>query len=122
MNQEHHGTKPAPQPDQEQHPREDIDSLGQYNPAETLQRKTIQQVGEINKKKEEEAKKQSGETTFPEPQSPAQHTHEKVDYEAKTVPELRELAKERNVEISWDARKDEIVSALEKQDKKEHKL
>lgn len=43
---------------------------------------------------------------------------EPVDYESKTVVELRELAKERNVEVSWDARKDEIIKALEKQDKK----
>ena len=59
MNKEHHDqheTKPAPAPKTEEHPKEDIDSLGQYNPAETLQRKTILEVGEINKKKEAEAK------------------------------------------------------------------
>jgi len=54
--QNHKDTKPAPAPKTEEHPKEDIDSLGQYNPAETLQRKTIVEVGEINKKKEAEAK------------------------------------------------------------------
>lgn len=41
----------------------------------------------------------------------------KVNYEEKTVHELKELAKERGLEIPWDARKDEIITALEKQDK-----
>jgi hypothetical protein len=41
----------------------------------------------------------------------------KVDYDEKTVAELKELAAERGVEIHWDARKDEIIKALEKQDK-----
>lgn len=40
------------------------------------------------------------------------------DYEALTVPELRDLARERNVNVDAGARKDEIISALKKADKK----
>jgi hypothetical protein len=40
------------------------------------------------------------------------------DYEGKTVADLKELAAKRGVEVSWDARKDEIIKALEKHDKK----
>jgi hypothetical protein len=34
------------------------------------------------------------------------------DYESHTVPELRELADKRGIEIKSDARKDEIIEAL----------
>ena len=46
----------------------------------------------------------------------------KVNYDEKTVAELKELAAHRNVEIPWDARKDEIIKALEKQDKANAKV
>jgi hypothetical protein len=36
------------------------------------------------------------------------------EYEAHTVPELREMADERGIEIKSDARKDEIIEALKK--------
>lgn len=42
---------------------------------------------------------------------------EDVDYEEKTVPELKELANERGVDVPYDARKDEIIKALKKADK-----
>jgi hypothetical protein len=42
---------------------------------------------------------------------------EEVDYEGKTVPELKELAAERGVDVPYDARKDEIIKALKKADK-----
>jgi flavoprotein len=41
-----------------------------------------------------------------------------VDYESKTVAELKETAAEKGIDLPWDARKDEIVKALEKHDKK----
>jgi hypothetical protein len=41
----------------------------------------------------------------------------KADYDALTVPELRDLARDRNVDVASDARKDEIISALKKADK-----
>lgn len=34
------------------------------------------------------------------------------EYEAHTIPELREIADERGIEIKSDARKDEIIEAL----------
>ncbi len=117
MNQEHHAaTKPAPHPEPAQYPKEEVDSLGQHNPAWKMERDNITRAKETSEKnlKESKAKEQEGE------HAPFKHSqpHEKVDYEAQTVVELKELAKERNVEISWDARKDEIISALEKDDKK----
>ncbi len=42
---------------------------------------------------------------------------EEVDYEEKTVAELKELAAERGVGVPYDARKDEIIKALKKSDK-----
>jgi Rho termination factor, N-terminal domain len=42
---------------------------------------------------------------------------EQVDYESKTVPELKDLAAERGVDVPYDARKDEIIKALKKADK-----
>lgn len=36
------------------------------------------------------------------------------EYEAHTVPELRELADQRGIDIKSDARKDEIIEALKK--------
>lgn len=39
---------------------------------------------------------------------------ESVDYEEMTIPELKDLAHKRGVEISHDMRKDEIIAALEK--------
>lgn len=41
-------------------------------------------------------------------------TSAEIDYEAHTVPELREMADERGIEIKSDARKDEIIDALKK--------
>jgi hypothetical protein len=55
------------------------------------------------------------------PGGPEHKATPKVDYESKTVVELKDLAKERGVEVSWDARKDEIIKALEKQDKEKSK-
>lgn len=43
---------------------------------------------------------------------------EAVNYEEKTVPELKDLANERGVEVPYDARKDEIIKALKQADKK----
>lgn len=42
---------------------------------------------------------------------------EPVDYEGHTVDELKEMAKERGLDVAWDTRKAELVKALEKQDK-----
>ena len=40
------------------------------------------------------------------------------DYSDLTVPELRELARERNLDVASDARKDDLVKALKESDKK----
>jgi hypothetical protein len=39
------------------------------------------------------------------------------DYEELTVPELKELASKRGLEVASDARKDDIIDALKEDDK-----
>jgi hypothetical protein len=53
-----------------------------------------------------------------DPDKEAAAKSEKVDYDAKTVDELKELARERGIDVAWDARKADLVKALEKHDKK----
>ncbi|HWI67719.1 MAG TPA: Rho termination factor N-terminal domain-containing protein [Nitrospiraceae bacterium] len=102
------------------------DSLGQPNPAVDLEKKNIEAA---NQRTEENAKLPGTPRSRALDQAwatgqgsggaaPAATEQQKQDYEGMTVPELRELAKERGVEAGWDARKDEIVTALEKDDKK----
>lgn len=102
------------------------DSLGQPNPAIDLEKKNIEAA---NKRTEENSKLEGtprsraldqawGQGQTAQSATSATGTAEKQDYEAMTVPELRELAKDRGVDVGWDARKDEIVTALEKDDKK----
>lgn len=52
--------------------------------------------------------------------NPTESDEDKEDaqLENKTVPELREMAAERDVEVSSDMRKDELVKALRKGSKK----
>lgn len=45
------------------------------------------------------------------------HTAEKEDLEQYTVAELKDIAAKEGVEVSWDARKDEIIKAIEKERK-----
>jgi hypothetical protein len=100
-----------------------IDSLGQRNPAVEMEKINI---AAANKRTDENAKLEgtprsraleaSQKTGTAHPA--AANQPETQDYEAMTVPDLKELAKERGVEVSWDARKDEIITALEKNDKK----
>ena len=54
-------------------------------------------------------KRQAGEGA--EGTAPAQG---EIDYESHTVPELREMAAARGIEVKSDARKDEIIEALKK--------
>jgi hypothetical protein len=42
---------------------------------------------------------------------------EPIDYEAHTVDELKEIAHKRGIDVAWDARKADLVKALEKHDK-----
>jgi hypothetical protein len=58
-------------------------------------------------------KKQQGETGTGT-HKPAHNDMTDEEYEAHTVPELREMADERGIEIKSDARKDEIIEALKK--------
>lgn len=39
---------------------------------------------------------------------------EAIDYEEMTIPELKDMAYKRRIQISHDMRKDEIIAALEK--------
>jgi hypothetical protein len=75
--------------------------------------KTVEQLQEEDKAELEAQAKKDGKKA-----EPGQPNAEAVDYEAKTVPELKELARERDIDVPYDARKDEIISALEKADKK----
>jgi len=67
------------------------------------------------------AKTQPAEAPVQQAQGAPHAAAAKVNYNEKTVHELKELAAERGVEIGYDARKDEIIKALEKQDKKDAK-
>src|SRR4029077_11253696 len=93
---------------------EERDHLGQLpNPAIAMEKKTIEEAG--NRPPPEKDWRKPGEEGTKVPADSKQATaKQQVDYESQTVPELRELAKERGVEIGWDARKDEIIEALEK--------
>jgi Rho termination factor, N-terminal domain len=64
---------------------------------------------QLEKDEEEERERMQGKVPGTE--------SEDVDYETKTVPELKELAAQRGVEVPYDARKDEIIKALKKSDK-----
>lgn len=58
-------------------------------------------------------KKQQGETGKGKPRGD-ESTLTDEEYEAHTVPELREMAEQRGIEVKSDARKDEIIDALKK--------
>lgn len=101
-----------------------VDSLGQRNPAIEMEKVNI---ATAIKRSEENAKLEgtprsraleASQKTGTEHSTTTTTETEKQDYESMTVPELKELAKERGVDVGWDARKDEIVTALEKHDKK----
>jgi hypothetical protein len=58
-------------------------------------------------------KKQQGEAGAGHHKATGQEMTDE-EYESHTVPELREMADERGIEIKSDARKDEIIEALKK--------
>jgi hypothetical protein len=68
---------------------------------------------QLDKEAEEERERMQGKVPGTEPGTESQD----VDYESKTVPELKDLAAERGVDVPYDARKDEIIKALKKADK-----
>jgi hypothetical protein len=66
---------------------------------------TLKSIEEVLKEEEEEAAKARGESG-----------EDAVNYDEMTVAELKDLARKRGVEIPSDARKDEIIEALEEEE------
>ena len=101
-----------------QEPEVERDSVGQLDPASTFEKKNLKEAHDkADKAAKAEKDAEKGVPHEKHTAPPGAKTSPPQDYEAMTVPELRELAKERDVEIGWHARKDEIVTALEKDDK-----
>ena len=87
-------------------PEEHIDSLGQPNPAFNME------VGNIKKAQEAQAKRDKEEKEgIASPKAPKAAVNH--HYEDKTVAELKEIAHKKGVHIDSDARKDDIIAALE---------
>jgi hypothetical protein len=94
-----------------------IDSLGQRNPAIEMEKRNIEAANQRTEENEklpgtprsralDQSWGKGAETSAPSGKKAGE------DYDSMTVPELRDLAKERNIEVPWDARKDDLVDAL----------
>jgi hypothetical protein len=82
----------------------------------TLTGKSVEQLQAEDEEEAKEAQERAAKA-----HGEAGSEDEDVNYEEKTVAELKELANERGVDVPYDARKDEIIKALKKAEKEEAK-
>jgi Rho termination factor, N-terminal domain len=78
---------------------------GPFNPANELELK-------LTKEADQRATETQATSTTTTSETPV-IGDEAVDYESMTVAELKDLAAQRNVHLTSDMRKDEIIAALE---------